>query len=111
LIYDYEGDVIDFAKVTRMKYRKSQLDGDDALSVHVWCDNGNHLEFKAAIKYNRVKIEVDGSETITKSEYPLQKLKRMVNSFKQYKNRMMIVDRKITRENNNENVHEEIIYE
>ena len=111
MIYDYEGDVIDFDKVIHMKYRKTQLDGDEALTVCVRMIDKVMFELKAVLRYNHVKDEVTGEDKITTSDYPIQKLKRLVNVFKQYKNRKMIVDRRIIRDNNNETVHEEISYE
>jgi len=100
--YEYEGFVIDLKDILYIRQTDIIHDNDKGIRLNICLRSNEIIRFDAIVKY--IKKE-DG---IVTSDYPLQKLRRFYNTFKNYEEETKI-NRIINKEGNIENIEETIV--
>ena len=90
---------IDFDKIIYMRAVYGTFDNDPKLTLYIDKDDGKTIQISAMVKYTEDGI----------SDYPLDKLKKIANSWMRHKNNdMMTVEREIQRRDGTEYIIEKI---
>lgn len=106
MIYRYDDKFIDFDDVSFMELVQFTFDNDPALKLKIHTKNGKVHEIQEMVNYKR---SMNGGHY--KSEYPLEKLRKVPNAWMRYRNnRNMIVERTITKTGNTEIIIEKLLY-
>lgn len=106
MIYKYEEKFINFDDVSFMELYPSTFDDDQALKLKIHMKNGKVYELFAMTKYKTNEVG-----TTYKSEYPLEKLKKVPNAWMKWKNNQnIVVERTITKTGNTETIIEKLFY-
>jgi hypothetical protein len=94
---------VDFDKVEKMELKTFlSIDQDESVSLTIFFDTGKTTTIVACVKYKIIE------DKTVKSEYPLEKVRKIANSWMKWKNETKI-KKEITKENNKEIIVESLI--
>ena len=100
--YEYDGFVIDLKDVLHMRKTDFTRDNDCGLRLVIQLRNEERIILEAIMKYTRI------DDKVVVSDYPLQKLRKLYNTFKNFEE-TTVIDRIIIREGNTEKINEIIV--
>jgi hypothetical protein len=107
MIYKYGEHYINFDEVSRMELNKTTFDNDPALQLEIHMNNGKSFALMETARH--YKDEMTGEFKV--SLYPLDKLRRIPNTWMKHKNNQnLVVERTITKTGNTEIIHEKLLY-